>query len=235
MHTHTNTHTQRHTQKHKHMLTHINTHIYKNTHTQTHTHKHTHTHTHTHKHTHIHTQTHKLTHKHISDEGPLPPSQTSHVFETSCEQQPAILNYDFKLTQTLLDHYWSRLLKEYVPELNKRLKWQKSNEELDEADIVGMLKDFTPRGIWLLGKIVKAHRGSDGIARSFDLQTATGMVPMACIPTIVKCAGGVCVCVCVNTHTHTHTNTKTHGQNEKFFALFCCVYIFISNACFCCR
>ena len=78
----------------------------------------------------------------------------------------------FKLTQTVLDHYWSRLLKEYVPELNKRVKWQKTNEELVEGDIVWVLKDFTPRGIWPLGKIVKAHRGSDGTARSFDIQTA---------------------------------------------------------------
>ncbi|XP_075254526.1 uncharacterized protein LOC142345944 [Convolutriloba macropyga] len=83
---------------------------------------------------------------------------------------------DFKLTQTLLDHYWSRLLKEYVLELNKRTKWQRSNFELDEGDIVWVLKNFTPRGIWPLGKIVKAHRVSDGRARSSDIQTSTGMV-----------------------------------------------------------
>ena len=83
---------------------------------------------------------------------------------------------DFKLTQALADHYCYRLLKEYVLELNKRVKWQKSIEELDEGDIVWVLKDFTRRGIWPLGKMVKTQRGSDGIARSFDIQTATGMV-----------------------------------------------------------
>ena len=82
---------------------------------------------------------------------------------------------DFKLTQTLLDHNWSRLRKEYDPELNKRTKWPRSNDELAQDNIVWVLKDFKPRGTWPLGRIVKAHRGSDGIARSFDIQTSTGM------------------------------------------------------------
>ena len=42
----------------------------------------------------------------------------------------------FKLKQTPLDHYWSTLLKEYAPELNKRTKWQKSPDELDGGEIV---------------------------------------------------------------------------------------------------
>ncbi|XP_075243752.1 uncharacterized protein LOC142338004 [Convolutriloba macropyga] len=117
----------------------------------------------------------------ISDEGPLTPNhfllRRPHMcLKLLVNNNQRFSTKDFKLTQTLLDHYWSRLLKEYILELNKRTKWQRSNDELDEGDIVWVLKDFTPRGIWPLGKIVKAHRGSDGIARSFDIQTSTGMV-----------------------------------------------------------
>ena len=117
----------------------------------------------------------------ISDEGPLTPNhfllrQPHMCLKPLVNSNQRFSTKDFKLTQTLLDHYWSRLLKEYVPELNKRTKWQRSHDELDEGDIVWVLKEFTPRGIWPLGKIVKAHRGSDGIAMSFDIQTATGMV-----------------------------------------------------------
>ena len=117
----------------------------------------------------------------ISDEGPFTPNhfllrRPNICLKPLVNSNQRFSTKDFRLTQTLLDHYWSRLLKEYVPELNKRTKWQSSNDELNESDIVWVLKDFTPRGIWPLGKIVKAHRGSDGIARSFDIQTSTGMV-----------------------------------------------------------
>ncbi|XP_075248397.1 uncharacterized protein LOC142341355 [Convolutriloba macropyga] len=117
----------------------------------------------------------------ISDEGPLTPNhlllRRPHMcLKPLVNSNQRFSTKDFKLTQTLLDHYWSRLLKEYVPELKKRTKWQRSHDELDEGEIVWVLKEFTPRGIWPLGKFVKAHRGSDGIARSFDIQTATGMV-----------------------------------------------------------
>ena len=83
---------------------------------------------------------------------------------------------DFKESQTLLDHYWSRLLKEFVPELNRRTKWQQAKAELKEDDVIWLYKDFTPRGIWPIGRIVKAHVSRDGVARSFDIKTSTGMV-----------------------------------------------------------
>ncbi|XP_075243735.1 uncharacterized protein LOC142337986 [Convolutriloba macropyga] len=117
----------------------------------------------------------------ISDEGPLTSNHFRLRRPQMCLKPLANSNQrfstkDFKLTQTLLDHHLNRLMKEYIPKLNKRTKWQRSNDELDEGDIVWKLKDFTPRGIWPLRKIVKAHRSSGGIARSFDIQTSTGMV-----------------------------------------------------------
>ena len=49
---------------------------------------------------------------------------------------------DFKESQTLLDQYWSCLLKEFVPELNRRTKWQQANAELKENDVVLALQRF---------------------------------------------------------------------------------------------
>ncbi|XP_075248312.1 uncharacterized protein LOC142341280 [Convolutriloba macropyga] len=116
----------------------------------------------------------------ISDEGPLTANYFFFGRPHMClkplvNSNQRFSTMDFKLTQTLLDHYWSRLMKEYVPE-HKRTKWQRSNDKLDESDIVWVLKDFTPRSIRILGRFKKAHRGSDGIARSLDIQTSTGMV-----------------------------------------------------------
>ena len=152
----------------------------------------------------------------ISDEGPLTPNhfhlRRPHMcLKLLVNSSQWFSTKDFKLTQTLLDHYWSRLLKEYIPELNKRTKWQRSNDELDEGDIVCVLRDFTPRGIWPLGRIAIAHRGSDGIARSFDIQTSTGMVQRPAVtlsrvfPQLSSAREGH-----GNKFIETHTQTQTH-------------------------
>ena len=83
---------------------------------------------------------------------------------------------DFKESQTMSDHYWSRLLEEFVPEFNRRTRWQQANAQLKEDDVVWLYKDFTPRGIWPIGRIVKAHVSRDGVARSFDIKTSTAIV-----------------------------------------------------------
>ena len=68
----------------------------------------------------------------ISDEGPLTPNhfllRRPHIcLKPLVNSNQRFSTKDFKLTQTLLDHYWNWLLKECVPELNKRVKCQKSN------------------------------------------------------------------------------------------------------------
>ena len=111
--------------------------------------------------------------------------------------------------------------------LSSTKEWQKSNEELDEGDIVWVLKDFTPTGIWPLGKIVKAHRGSDGIARSFDIQTATGMVqrPAVTLSLLPQSSnapeGHWNKFIKTHTHAHTHTHTHTDKNSMSEWKLFC--------------
>ena len=82
---------------------------------------------------------------------------------------------DVKLTQSRLDHHCIRLLKQYVPGLKKRTKRQKSNDELEEGDSMGALGIHTQNNLasW---EDSKAHRGSDGLARSFDIQEARVIV-----------------------------------------------------------
>ena len=66
----------------------------------------------------------------ISDEGPLTPNhfllrRPHKCLKPLVNSNQRFSTKDFKLTRTLLDHYWSRLLKEHIPELNKRTKWQR--------------------------------------------------------------------------------------------------------------
>ena len=47
-------------------------------------------------------------------------------------------------------------------------------ETTQSGDLVWTLNEFTPRGIWPLGRIMKCHYGAHGIPISFDIHTATG-------------------------------------------------------------
>ena len=179
----------------------------------------------------------------ISDEGPLTPNHFLLRRPYMClkplvNSSQRFSTKDFKLTQTLLDHYWSRLLKEYIPELNKRTKWQRSNDEqLDEGDIVWVLKDFTLRGIWPLGRIAKAHRASVGIARSFDIQTSTEMVQRPAVtlsrvfPQLSSAREGH-KNKFIETHTHTNKLKKLNIK-KKFCALFYCLHFHFKCCLFC--
>ena len=55
--------------------------------------------------------------------------------------------------QQLLNHNWRRLQKENLPTLLKRTKWNFAEEPLKRGDVVWILKDRTPRGIWPLGRV----------------------------------------------------------------------------------
>ena len=81
---------------------------------------------------------------------------------------------DFNYTQTFLEHFWKRLQREYTSDLISRAKWREQSKQLKTGDLVWILNEFTPRGIWPLGRITKCHYGADGIPRSFDIHTATG-------------------------------------------------------------
>ena len=73
-----------------------------------------------------------------------------------------------------MNHFWDRFLKEYLPTLHHRSKWNQDQHLLQVGDIVWVLKDLTPRGIWPLGRIVSLHPGPDGITRVYSVRTAYG-------------------------------------------------------------
>ena len=80
----------------------------------------------------------------------------------------------WKDVQKVMNHFWDRFLKEYLPTLHHRSKWNQDQHPLQVGDIVWVLKDLTPRGIWPLGRIVSLHPGPDGITRVCSVRTAYG-------------------------------------------------------------
>ena len=84
------------------------------------------------------------------------------------------LSKSWKASQLLADHFWNRFLREYLPGQQKRSKWTSATSNLQPDDMVWMLEDFTPRGLWPLAKVVETFPGQDGIVSSVKLKTPTG-------------------------------------------------------------
>ena len=97
----------------------------------------------------------------------LPPG----VFDSS--EQPLSFK-SWKEIQKVTNHIWKRLLKEYLPTLHPRGKWSTAQPPLRVGDLVCILHDFTPRGIWPLGRIAATHPGRNGIVRVCTVKTAYG-------------------------------------------------------------
>ena len=82
----------------------------------------------------------------------------------------------WRRSQDYLNSLWKRLLHELTPQLIGRPKWNKHDAPLKEEDLVWILNDNCPRGVWPLGIVEKAHTGPDGVVRSCLLRTALGKV-----------------------------------------------------------
>ena len=69
--------------------------------------------------------------------------------------------------QYLSDNFWSRWIKEYLPSLQQRQKWNKPQRNLIVNDIVLLLDEKTPRIFWPLGRVLEVYSNrKDGLVRS---------------------------------------------------------------------
>ena len=87
--------------------------------------------------------------------------------------------------QAYSDIVWSRWLREYVPTLNRRSKWSShSNRDLKTGDLVWIVEPTSPRGHYPLARVVKPNFGTDAVARSAEVRTASGNL----VRTVIKLA-----------------------------------------------
>ncbi|XP_075250799.1 uncharacterized protein LOC142343002 [Convolutriloba macropyga] len=90
------------------------------------------------------------------------------------ESQKVTVSRSWKSAQELASHFWNRFLREYIPNQQTRSKWNGTSENLKVNDLVWLLEDFTPRGLWPLAKVIEIYPGSDGVVRSVKLRTPHG-------------------------------------------------------------
>ena len=68
---------------------------------------------------------------------------------------------------------WVRLLKEYVPALNRRSKWQTPAEQLKGGDLVWIVEESNPRVNYPTARIEELRYGSDSVAYSTVVRTSS--------------------------------------------------------------
>ena len=76
--------------------------------------------------------------------------------------------------QSYANAIWYRWIREYVPTLNQRSKWQTPAEQhLKTVGLVWIVEETNPRGYYPIVRIVELRYGSDSVARSAVLRTST--------------------------------------------------------------
>ena len=76
--------------------------------------------------------------------------------------------------QAIIEQFWRRWLREYVPTLTERRKWFRPERNIRTGDVVIIVDDNSPRGKWPLGRVVRVMPGPDGIIRTAAVKTSTG-------------------------------------------------------------
>ena len=81
----------------------------------------------------------------------------------------------WRQVQYLSDMFWKRWTKEYLPSLQKRMKWSEFRRNIDAGDLVLVVDDSTPRCSWPLGRVLKIYPNKDdGLVRVAQVKTKSG-------------------------------------------------------------
>ena len=81
----------------------------------------------------------------------------------------------WRQVQYISDVFWKRWIKEYLPTLQRRSKWNQVRESLKQGDLVLVVDETVPRGQWPTGIIQSVKESKDGLVRSAVVKTAKGM------------------------------------------------------------
>lgn len=73
--------------------------------------------------------------------------------------------------QVLSNHFWTRWIREYLPNLQQRQKWLMKKRNLRIDDLVLVTDNMEPRCRWPLGRITRVFPGEDSHVRSAEVKT----------------------------------------------------------------
>ena len=82
----------------------------------------------------------------------------------------------WRQAQYLADIFWRRWIREYLPTLQQRNKWQTKRQDIKIDDIVIIADDNIPREQRPLGRVIDVVKSRDGHVRSCVVKTSQSQV-----------------------------------------------------------
>lgn len=67
-------------------------------------------------------------------------------------------------------------MSEYLPELTRRTKWNRPSKPLSTGSLVLICEADLPRSKWRRGRVLSLRIGPDGVARSAEVNTSSGVL-----------------------------------------------------------
>ncbi|XP_073769332.1 uncharacterized protein [Danio rerio] len=98
--------------------------------------------------------------------GRLDPSLPQILYHDSA----ALSRRRWRSCQVLADRFWSQFLKNYLPALQTREKWQTDTNPLQPDTVVLIVDPQLPRALWPIGRVIKVFPGADGRIRTAEVQ-----------------------------------------------------------------
>ena len=115
---------------------------------------------------------------------PLSPSQLLTMKSSSAVPPPGDFDDSpslyarkrWRRVQYLMGLFWSRWQKEYVHLLQPRARWNSPQRNLKEGDVVLVVDEQIPRGLWRLGRICAVKESPDDLVRSVSIKSKTSIL-----------------------------------------------------------
>jgi len=121
----------------------------------------------------------------VSDDSHDPIALTPNHFLILCGgPTPLIGKFDvadvykkrWRQVQFLVDQFWRRWVKQYLPKLQQTNKWHNVHQNLKVNDLVMICDENTPRSVWPIGIVKDVIHGRDGLVRSVVVQTKSSQL-----------------------------------------------------------
>lgn len=82
----------------------------------------------------------------------------------------------WRQVQYISDLFWKRWVREYLPLLQERQRWNDKKRSLKTGDIVVVMDASAPRGSWPLARVLEVFPDKQGLVRSVKLQTKSNII-----------------------------------------------------------
>lgn len=80
----------------------------------------------------------------------------------------------WRASQRMADEFWRKWVKNYLPTLTQRKKWNEPCKPLQVDDIVVIVDEQAKRNTWEKGRVIAVYQGKDGKVRVAKIKTPRG-------------------------------------------------------------